>query len=148
MVTSRRRLPWASRLFLGLIIVGAGAGAFVVRARVQSRAFRAELARAQDAMNAGRYGLACQRLSQLAGRWTNQGEVLLLLGACELARGRRDEALAAWAQIPPASPSFTRAALLWAVDLIHIGPSPFRLRRTFGPAARAQPTVPVAGAVR
>src|SRR5262249_40867368 len=70
---------------------------------------------------AQRYGAARERLARLAEGWPEDGEVLLLLGECELGRGRRAAALAAWAQVPPASPSFARAALLRATHLINMG---------------------------
>ena len=74
-----------------------------------------------EAMRAGRYGLAGERLSRLAEHWTNHGEVFLLLGECELLRGQREEALAAWAKVPPTAPSFARAARFRASNLIHMG---------------------------
>ena len=80
-----------------------------------------ELALAREAMNAGRYGLARERLSRLAEHWTDHGEVYLLLGECESRRGRREEALAAWAKVPPTAPSFARAARFRASSLIHMG---------------------------
>ncbi len=61
------------------------------------------------------------RLSRLAEHWTNEGEVLLLLGECELHRGRRQEALAAWAKVPPTAPSFAQAARFRASNLIQMG---------------------------
>ena len=39
-------------------------------------------------MNANRYGVAQQRLERLAERWTNDGEVLVLLGECAGRRSR------------------------------------------------------------
>src|SRR5262249_33438423 len=61
------------------------------------------------------------RLTALAKRWTNDGEVYLLLGECELARNQREEALAAWARVRPSSPFFGRAAVLRATHLINGG---------------------------
>ena len=55
------------------------------------------------------------------GSWTNDGEVLVLLGECELELHRREEALAAWGRVPPASPFFNRAAVLRATHLINSG---------------------------
>jgi tetratricopeptide (TPR) repeat protein len=80
-----------------------------------------ELEQARDALSAGRTGAAHVRLTALAKRWTNNGEVYLLLGECELARNQREEALAAWARIAPKSPFFGRAAVLRATHLINIG---------------------------
>ncbi len=92
-------------------------------------------------MEAGRFGLAHQHLVGLADRWPDDGEVLLLLGECEMERGRRDAASAseldrdaaaefrrgreaamtAWARVPAASPYFYRAALLRATELMNLG---------------------------
>jgi len=96
---------------------------------------RAELEQARQALTAGRLGVAYQRLSLLKEHWTNDGEVLLLLGECEMERGRRDDAegrrdegrrrredaMVAWAKVPPASPFFARAALLRATQSINMG---------------------------
>ena len=78
--------------------------------------------------------LASDRLSRLAERWTNDGEVFLLLGESELERSRKEPpdrrteaaawataALAAWAKVPTASPYFGRASLLAATHLINTG---------------------------
>jgi thioredoxin-like negative regulator of GroEL len=104
-------------LGLGLLILGMGIGWHQLRAR----AWRAELARARNAMDAGRYGLAQELLSRLSEHGTNHGEVFLLLGECELLRGQREAALATWAQVPPTSPFFARAAKFRASNLIHTG---------------------------
>ncbi len=104
-------------LGLGLLLSSAAITWHLAR----TRSWRAELARAREAMDAGRYGLAQERLSQLAAHWTNQGEVFLLLGECARLRGHREEALAAWAKVPPSSPSFARAARYRASNLIHTG---------------------------
>jgi enediyne biosynthesis protein E4 len=115
-----------------LLLVGfsAGAGALVIRLRW----LQAELAQARAASAAGNHALASARLSRLAERWTNDGEVFILLGESELARGRnepperRAEAraaakagLAALAKVPKASPYFGRACLLRATHLINTG---------------------------
>ncbi len=65
--------------------------------------------------------MAQKQLSRLGKTWTGGGEVDLLLGECELARGQREIALAAWARVPPSSPFFARAALLRATHLLNSG---------------------------
>ena len=50
------------------------------------QAWRGELAEARKAIESGRLGRARDMLSRLADHWTNDGEVFLLLGDCELAR--------------------------------------------------------------
>jgi enediyne biosynthesis protein E4 len=106
-----------SWLGIGLLILALVAG--WIRARAGS--WRAELSLAREAMNARRYGSARERLSRLAEHWTNDGEVFLLLGECELQRGRRDEAIAALGKVLPSTPSFARAARLRASTFIQMG---------------------------
>ncbi len=117
MFDMRRGLWWWICLSVGLLVLFVGIGWYVVL----ERSWRSELSRAKEAMNAGRYGLAQEQLSRLAERWTNHGEVFLLLGECQLLRGQREEALASWAKVPPATPSFASAARFRASNLIHIG---------------------------
>jgi enediyne biosynthesis protein E4 len=102
-----------------VVITAAAAGGGVTWLRERSR--RLELAQVRAALEAGRLGAARQRLVRLADSWAVDGEVLLLLGECEVGSGRREAALTAWARIPPASPFFARAALLRATHLINMG---------------------------
>jgi enediyne biosynthesis protein E4 len=121
---------WWGLAALLLLLLSAWAGALVIR----QRSLRAELAEARAASAAGKHAQASIRLSRLAERWTNDGEVLILLGESELARAqneppeRRAEAeaaasaaLAAWAKVPRSSPHFGRASLLRATRLINTG---------------------------
>jgi tetratricopeptide (TPR) repeat protein len=112
-----RKLGLWSWLGLGLLVLAVGTGWHQVRAKF----WRAELSLALEAMRAGRYGRAGERLSRLAEHWTNHGEVLLLLGECEFLRGRREEALAAWAKVAPTERAFARAAQFRASNLIQMG---------------------------
>ena len=113
MAKRRRKLGllWCG-IGLGLVVIAVGIGWHQIRAKH----WLAELSLAREAMKAGRFGLAQSRLSQLAEQWTNDGEVLMLLGECEMRRGRREEALAAWAKVPPSAPFFAQAARLQAVE--------------------------------
>ncbi len=117
MSKNRRRVGFWIGLGLGLPILAVGIGWHQVR----ERTWNTELAQAHEVMNAGRYGMAREILSRLAARRADDGEVLLLLGECELLRGRREEALAAWARVPLTSPSFAPAARYRASNLIHMG---------------------------
>jgi tetratricopeptide (TPR) repeat protein len=63
-------------------------------------------------MGARRFGRARERLARIAQSWTNQGEVPLLLGECELELKHHDQGLAALAQVDRSSPHFGRAALM------------------------------------
>jgi tetratricopeptide (TPR) repeat protein len=85
------------------------------------KAWGMDLKRSKQAMQEGRFHLARDQLSRLAASWTNQGEVYVLLGECELARGRRQAAFDAWARVPLESPHFHRAALLLATHRINSG---------------------------
>ncbi len=117
MSKNHRRLRLWGFLVAVLLVFAAGIGWHQARLRT----WRLELTRAREAMNAGRYGLAREILSRLTERWTVHGEDLLLLGECELLRGRREEALAIWARVPLSSPSLARAARYRASNLIHLG---------------------------
>ncbi len=123
-------VTWWGLAALLLLLVSVGAGALVVR----NRSLYAELDQARTAFAAGNHALASVRLSRLAERWTNDGEVLLLLGENEMERGRKEPperraeslaagtaALNAWAKVPKTSPYFGRASLLRANYLINIG---------------------------
>ena len=116
---SRRRRGFGLWISAGLalVLISLAAGAVVVR----QSALRAELELARQAKNARRFGAARERLARLAQRWTNDGEVFLLLGECELELHRREYALAAWAQVLPTSPFFSRAALLQGIHLTNSG---------------------------
>ena len=116
--SKRRRLlgPWIA-LALVVLLISAVAVGLVAR----QRSLQLELNQAREALSAKRYGLARQRLEALAERWTNDGEVLLLLGNCEIATGRRDDALATWSRVSRSSPYFGRAAFSRAVQLTERG---------------------------
>src|SRR5262249_33508500 len=59
--------------------------------------------------------------ARLAEREKADGEVLVLVGETELERGRREQALAAWAKVPLADRWFPRAALLRGTHSINVG---------------------------
>src|SRR5579875_3401908 len=115
-MSGERRGSWL-RIGLGLglaaLILGAGIGWH--QARLLS--WRAELAQARQAMDAGRFGRAREILSRLSEHWDNEGEVFLLLGECEQLTNHREEALAAWARVPSSSRSFARATRYRASNL-------------------------------
>jgi tetratricopeptide (TPR) repeat protein len=99
---------------LGLVLVIVATAAWGGAVWLRARSRRLELEQARQAMADQRLGAARERLLQMARRWPDDGEVLLLLGECELGRDRPEDALAAWAKVLPASPSFPQAALLLA----------------------------------
>jgi tetratricopeptide (TPR) repeat protein len=87
--------------------------------RTRDRLQRLEQAR--EAMTAKRFAIAREQLVGLATTYAGDSEVQFLLGECELARGNREEALAAWAKVGKSSPFFGRAALGRATHLINSG---------------------------
>jgi tetratricopeptide (TPR) repeat protein len=110
----------------GAWIAGAAIVAVVVLAwgtarGISTRRYWADLAQAESDYNSGYYGLAQQRLSALAARWPGDGEVQFRLGIVEMARGRRDEALAAWARVAERSTFAARAAALRGQQLTNVG---------------------------
>ena len=90
--------PWVCVL----LVVGLGVGGGVLWLR--GAVARLELAEAARGHECQPVRARAARLARLAERWANDDEVLFLLGECEVARGRRDDALAAWAKIPRPSP--------------------------------------------
>ena len=117
-----------------LLLSAAAAGAFLIR----QRSLHAELQLAREALAARRYGLARQRLTRLAERWTNDGEVFLLLGNAEDGLGKPD-AMASWAKVPASSPYFGAAALARADYLIdngHLAPAETILLEALADPAR------------
>jgi tetratricopeptide (TPR) repeat protein len=82
------------------------------------RRYNNELARAEREIELGRYEAAQPRLARLSAGWPGQAEVEYFLGHCEHALSHFDDALAAWARIPPGSPFADLAALPRARVLI------------------------------
>jgi enediyne biosynthesis protein E4 len=115
--TKQRRLGLWIALGFGVVVSALSVGAIVVR----HRSFQSELNEARAALEAKRFGLARQRLSRLAERWTNDGEVLLLLGESEAALGKSDDAQACWAKVPASSKFYGKAATSRASRLVEEG---------------------------
>jgi enediyne biosynthesis protein E4 len=127
---SKTRNRWARWGGTGLVVLLLATAAAAGSAWYRAHRRRIELGEARQAMAAGRLALARERLARLADQWPGDGDVLLLLGQCELDRGlhdgeldprAREAALAAWARVPPSSPDFPAAALLQALQLIKAG---------------------------
>ena len=112
MVERRGRL--ARWVLVGSLLLAMAAAWAAVAGWYRARSRRSELDEARRALAEGRLAWARERLIRLADRWDGDGDVLLLLGQCELERGRRDgsfdpsareAALAAWRGCrPPATP--------------------------------------------
>jgi enediyne biosynthesis protein E4 len=101
------------KLVLGVVALVATAAAGVVGERAYAAWRRnTEIAQARQEMASGLVNLARDRLTKLlAGRSSNDAEALLELAHCEMMRGRRDAALAAWERVPADSPLAAQAAL-------------------------------------
>jgi len=73
------------------------------------RCYRRALAAIRTEMQVGRPGHAARKLRDLLAWKPGSDEAAYLLGICEQARGRPQEAAAAWAQVPPSSPFAAQA---------------------------------------
>jgi thioredoxin-like negative regulator of GroEL len=73
------------------------------------RSYRGALARIRGEIHAGRPGHAAQHLRDLLAWKPGSDEAAYLLGTCEQARGRPQDAAAAWRQVPPDSPFAAQA---------------------------------------
>jgi len=66
--------------------------------------WRSALEQAKRDLAEGRYATARLELVKLGAYWSADGEVAYELGQCEMARGRTEAAVAAWARVPANSP--------------------------------------------
>src|SRR5260370_15993981 len=107
-------------VLVAVILVGGSAGWFALRLN-RERRDRAELARAERELSAGRLALAREIAEGRLARRGDDGEALLLLGRCEEARGQLALALAAWERVPTRSPSFVAATVRRARVLLDAG---------------------------
>ena len=121
MPTHRTRSSRRTASIVGLVIVMVGAVYWGVSWRIAVRRYWDELNLAEQDYRSGNFGLAQRRLSALEVSWPGQGEVVFRLGICELARGRREEALAAWGRVPAGSPFSSRASALSGQQLTNMG---------------------------
>src|SRR5262249_4380264 len=79
------------------------------------------LAWARRQIAEGRYATARSRLARLSAWWPRRGEVEYLLGVCEAALGRPEDALAAWGRVPVGSPPAGAAGLAGGRTLQGVG---------------------------
>ncbi len=95
------RTSW---IVVGVALIGAAASAGWTVWRARERAVdRGLLADARTEMEAGRMSTARTLLARLLDRRPDWDEAWYELGVCEQARGRGDQALKAWSQIPETS---------------------------------------------
>jgi tetratricopeptide (TPR) repeat protein len=101
---SRRRWRWfwASLIASGLILG--------VRAWWLDRRYKGAMEEIESEIMAGRYAIACRDLDKLLSwKADANGGLVYLLGSCELARGRKQEAAEAWKRVVPGSAFSERA---------------------------------------
>jgi tetratricopeptide (TPR) repeat protein len=106
MNTMRRRILIVLALSVGLAL----ATWFAAR-EVSARQLQSELRAAQRDFVARHLSDAKKRLATLAKRWPGRGDVEYWLGACEMAAGQNDAALATWGRVPDAANEAQLAAL-------------------------------------
>ena len=116
---TRSKVRTASLVVLVIVMVAAACGG--VWWRIAVRRYWDELELAEQDYSEGNYSLAYRRLSALEVSWPGEGEVIFRLGICELARGRREQALEAWGRVPVESPFRRRALALCGQQLINMG---------------------------
>ena len=97
--------PVHVRWWIGLIGLCAVCGGFW---GFDAWRLRTDWQQAQRDLAKGKPGSAHARLSRLASRWPENGDVHYNLGVCELALGHADRAEIAWAHVPPGSPHAAR----------------------------------------
>ncbi len=98
-------------LVVGLVGLAIASGGGVLWLRERTR--RLELAEARQAFGASLFSLAHQRLARLAESRPDDGEVLLLLGECDLARGHREEAWRRGQRSPGGVPTSCARPFFW-----------------------------------
>ncbi len=110
---SRRRWRLLVAFLLTLGVLGGG------RVWWTERCYKSAMEAIESEIVAGRYAIACKNLNTLLS-WktdTNCG-IVYLLGSCELARGRNQAALDAWARVTPGS-AFSERAIRGRMRLFH-----------------------------
>jgi enediyne biosynthesis protein E4 len=99
------------RLWVVPLAIIAAYAAWASARSLDSMRLQSSLKEAKDAIAARSPGAARRVLAEAAARWPGDGEIELLLGACEQALGHSDVADLAWSRVPPSSPFAPHAAL-------------------------------------
>ena len=102
-----RRRPLVSIVCVALVVA-----TWATARVVDTWRYRASLERAKALIGSGSPVKARRLLAESVARWPKEGEMTFLLGACEQALGRTDEADAAWSRVPADSPFAGDAAML------------------------------------
>ncbi len=102
---------WFRRLVL-LMVAAIGAGLSWGGWRFwEVQQYQQAIEEIEQQIAAGRNGLAAKNLVSLLAWKPGLVEAIYLLGVCERARGRTEEASEAWARVPPDSPLWGQAIL-------------------------------------
>jgi enediyne biosynthesis protein E4 len=104
--TATKHWRWRRALPVALFALGLLLGGWRLW---EVRRYHRALAEINEQMAAGRNGLAARNLAALLEWRPRSDEAMYLMGACERARGRGDDAFLAWARVPPESPFWGRA---------------------------------------
>ena len=102
-----RRRPLVSIVCVALVVA-----TWATARVVDTWRYHASLERAKALIGSGSPVKARRLLAKSVARWPKEGEMTFLLGACEQALGRTDEADAAWSRVPADSPFAGDAAML------------------------------------
>jgi predicted Zn-dependent protease len=105
----RRGLVLLAAVVVGLLLWG---GWNWWEMRRDRRAF----AEIEEEIENGRHGIAARKLTDLLARRPGSDEALYVLGTCEHARGRNEQAAQAWARVQPGS-RFAPQAILGRMQL-------------------------------
>jgi thioredoxin-like negative regulator of GroEL len=82
------------------------------------RRYKSAMEEIESEVVVGRYAIACRNLDKLSSwKADPNGEIVYLLGSCELARGRNQAAGEAWARVPPGS-TFSEKAIEGRMHLL------------------------------
>jgi enediyne biosynthesis protein E4 len=91
---------WRSRLLLVLVAVGILWGWWKWS---EAPAYWKTLAQIEEQIEKGLISRAAKELVELSASYPDSDQAAFLLGICEKARGRNQEATAAWSRVPPSS---------------------------------------------
>ena len=113
MAKSRRRWRLLLALFVGAGLIGGGWAWWT------DRRYQSAMEEIESQIVAGRYAIACRNLDKLLSwKADPNGGIVYLLGSCELARGRTQAAVEAWARVVPGS-AFSERAIRGRMRLFH-----------------------------
>ena len=101
-----RQSRWRRVLLLAVAAAGLIGGGWKLW---EHRRYRRAMVEIKQEIQAGRHGHAARKLETLLAWKPDSDEAVYLLGVCEKARGRTQDAFGAWERVSPASPFSARA---------------------------------------